>query len=889
MAAAGGVGLCLSLLLALAGTRAAAAQETPGTEIPLPTANAGRKQATAVRIDEGTLRVDGRLDDSAWQTAPAIADFIQKEPAEGAAPSERTEVRFLYDGGALYVGARMYSRNPPAIQAPMSRRDTAEEQAEYILVSLDTFLDRRTAYAFGVTASGVRLDRFYPQDDETTFDEGFDAVWEARTAIDEQGWTAEFWIPFSQLRFSQKAEQVFGLNVHRFTPTLNEDAYWVPIPRTEKAWASRFGNLQGIDRVGGTRRVELLPYVAGSSLINGDRDHANPFDDGRNLTRRVGADVKVGLGPNLTLDAAVNPDFGQVEADPAEVNLTGFETFFSEQRPFFLEGARLLNPARLNNFFYSRRIGAPPSASVSGDYIDYPRTSTIISAAKITGRLPSGTSLGFLAALTDEESARTSNRTSPLIEVVRVAPRTGFAVARVQQEFGPSASTVGLMASGVHRALQSGDALGALLARNAFTFGGDSLFRFRGGEYELDLHGMATHVSGEAAAMERIQRSSVHYLQRPDRTHARLDPTRTSLDGYKTGATVERTGGRHWLWRFNTEFESPLFEPNDIGRLSSGDGIIANTTLRYRETRPGRIFRNYSIGISQNNEWNFDGNRQNRTWTHTLNLTWKNFWSTNLTAGMSGATVNQRLTRGGPLMSTPPAWNVSLQLRGSTTGRTTWNGRVEARGDENGGSNRSVNGGVSFRPGPRFQLSVAPELSREVVTQQYVTTLAGGRAETFGKRYIFSFIDRSTYSMQLRLNYTFKPDINLDVYLEPFAASGHYYGFGELTAPRARQLRVYGTDGTAITPEPSGSQVVTDGGATFTLKNADFNVRSFRSNVVFRWEWRRGSTLYLVWQQDRRGTEATGERVGLGDVFGSLTAPGSNIFVIKTSFWLPVK
>jgi hypothetical protein len=296
-----------------------------------------RKQAQAMRVASGPIAVDGKLNEDAWASAPAITDFVQKEPAEGAVPSERMEVRFLYDDSAFYVGARMEKSQGARIQAPMSRRDSTE-QAESILVALDTFLDRRTAYVFGVTATGVRFDRYHPRDSEDDPDEGYDPVWRARTSIDNGGWTAEFWIPFSQLRFNDQEELVWGLNVSRFTPTLNEEDYWVAVPRTVTAWASRFGDLRGLQGLTSTRRVELLPYAASSSTVNGDRDRANPFDNGVNLTERFGADLKMGLGPNLTLEATFNPDFGQVEADPAEVNLSAFETFFTEKRPFSLKG-----------------------------------------------------------------------------------------------------------------------------------------------------------------------------------------------------------------------------------------------------------------------------------------------------------------------------------------------------------------------------------------------------------------------------------------------------------------------------------------------------------------------------------------------------------------------
>ena len=318
------------------------------------------------------IRIDGRLDDAAWLSAEPVTDFIQKEPVEGAAPTDRMEVRFVYDETALYVGARMFSSGP--IQAPLSRRDDGE-QVESIEIELDTFLDRRTAYSFGVTAAGVRLDHFHPTDNERDEDLEYDPVWQARTARTGDGWTAELWLPFAQLRFNARVEHVWGLNIKRHLPSLDEENYWALVGRTESGWASRFGELRGIRDVSPRRRLEIVPYMAGSSIVTGDRDLANPFDDGKNLGGRIGADVKLGIGPNLTLDVAVNPDFGQIDADPAEVNLTAFETIFPELRPFFLEGNNVLT-AGTGNFYYSRRIGARPDGSASGDFVDFPNTTT---------------------------------------------------------------------------------------------------------------------------------------------------------------------------------------------------------------------------------------------------------------------------------------------------------------------------------------------------------------------------------------------------------------------------------------------------------------------------------------------------------------------------------
>jgi hypothetical protein len=846
-----------------------------------------RKRARAVRVPEGSIHIDGVLDDRAWSQAVPITDFIQKEPDEGAPPTEDTDVRVVYDDDAIYIGARMYNRGRKPIQAPMGRRDGIEEQAEYLLVSLDTFLDRRTAYAFGVSATGVRMDRFHPQDDEAAFDEDFNPVWQARTDIDEESWTAELWIPFSQLRFNAQAEQVWGMNLQRFAPARNEMVYWSPVPRTEEGWASRFGDLLGIEGLGARKRIEVVPYVGGAATSNGNRDSRNPFDDGRNLTGRLGVDLKMGIGPNLTLDATFNPDFGQVEADPSEVNLTANETFFVEKRPFFTEGARLLNMVQATNFFYSRRIGAIPEAPVEGDFVDYPKETTIIGAAKLTGRLPSGTSVGFLAAVTDQESAHVSDLGSSSTGSVRVAPRTTYGLMRVQQEFGAWGSTAGLMASVVHRDLEAGDPLAALLARNAFGGAADTILRFRNGQYQVRSFAGFTLINGEPEAMAEIQRSPAHYFQRPDRTYWRYDPTRTSMAGFKSGVGVERTGGRHWLWSSDLQMETPGFEANDIGRLSSADGIMLVSSLRYRETVPGKRLRNYSVGLAQTHDWNRAGQRQVGSLRGEVNLTFPNFWTAFLSTGPNSSVLSTTLTRGGPLMGGPGGWTTTATLKNRAAAPTVWTAAATATTDEFGGRMQNVNGTISFRPGNRWQLSLSPAFIRQTDPRQYVTTLGGGRPESYGQRYVFSFIERSTLSTQLRIGYTLKPDINIDLYAEPFAASGRYYDFGELPASRARDLRVYGTGGTTVVLQPDGSRVVTDGASAFTLANQDFNVRSFRSNLVLRWEWRPGSTVYLVWQQDRRASGAVGESAGLGDVFRSLGATGSNYFVVKASFWAP--
>jgi len=846
-----------------------------------------RKEARAVRVAGASPVLDGRLDDAAWAAAPVLSDFVQKQPKEGAEPTERTEVRFVYDAEALYVGARMYKADPRSIQAPVSRRDDGN-QAEHLWISLDTYLDRRTAYSFGVTAAGTRIDWYHPTDDENDTDVSFDPVWTARVARDSLGWTAEMRIPFSQLRFTAGAVQRWGLNLDRWNPATKEDVFWVPIPSQERAWASRFGDLVGIEGVRPSRRVELMPYVAAGGTFHAAPGAGNPFDDGSSLEARVGGDLKMGLGPALTLEATVNPDFGQVEADPAEVNLSAFETFFAERRPFFIEGSQLL-AGRGPEYFYSRRIGAAPSGDASGDFVDFPGTSTILGAGKLTGRLRGGTSIGVLAAVTGREHARTFTTESGEFQRVAVAPTTAFGVARVQRQFGKAQSTAGVSFTGVGRALDSESPLAELLHRQAFAGGADWNLRFKGGEYSLNGYLGFSHVAGDSAALLGTQLSSARYFARPDADHVRVDPLRTALAGWTGSVGAARNSGRHWLWDASVSATSPGFEVNDAGAQGTADDVFGFARVRYRETKPGPYLRSYSIALSTENLWNFGGVRNFTALRTDTRLTFKNYWETLLTGWVDLRSQSDDLTRGGPLMGTGRSWVTIVDVFNSSASSTRLRGRIYYGESELGERTYRLLSSYSMRPSPRWRFSVAPNYLRSTNPRQYITTRPGGREATFGNRYVFSTIDRSTFTTQLRLTYSFTPDLSLEGYAEPFAASGRYHDFGELSAPGSRELRRYGTDGTRVDTLENGTLRVTEGTSTFNIAPRDFNVRSFRSNAVLRWEWRPGSTLFAVWQQDRFAREREGSIVGPGDLLETLNTAGDNILALKVTYWLPLR
>ena len=870
------------------------------------------KEAAAARVGAGEIQVDGRLDESAWSRAQPITDFVQKEPVEGADPSEHTEIRFVYDDSGLYVGARMLSSLGRAgIQAPLGRRDSPyspsggavrfgfgvrqdlsdrPELADFILISLDTFLDRRTAYSFGVTASGVRIDHQHLTDRESDIDPRFDPVWEAQTEIDDSGWTAEMWIPFSQLRFNEASDLIWGLNVHRWIPLKNEDDYWVAVPRTEDFWSSRFGSLRGLDSVNQGRRVELVPYIVGGSTISADRDSRNPFVDDLNLEANAGADLKLGVGSNLTLDATFFPDFGQVEVDPAVINLTDSEIFFPERRPFFTEGSSLLDALEVN-YFYTRRIGAPPLGSASGDFVDIPGETTILGAGKLTGRLASGTSLGILAAVTGEEKARTfdldaGNPEQGSFDEVLVAPRTAWGMARIQQEFGAAGSTASILLSGVHRDLGEGDPLASGLPRNAWMGGGDLLWRLAGGAYEILLSGGLTGIDGSEEAMVRAQRASARYFQRPDADHVQVDSSRTSLSGAKATIEARKFSGAHWLWNLFVDIESPEATFNDIGLLLAGDGIQTRQFLTYRETEPGETLRGYSFNGGHTTEWNFGGDKQNTRFNGDAEFTFNNFWTVRASTNFSLRAQNQRLTRGGPSMQAPQVWDTSLSLASNRATQTRWRVAASYGRDELEGWNVNVRTELSLVPAPRWQVSLVPSFDRRVDPRQYVTVREGGSPATYGGRYIFAFTDRTELAIETRLNFTLQPDLNLELYAQPFAASGHFFDFGELAQAGGLHLRTYGKDAGAIDHLGDGSLEVSDGDDQWVIPNQDFNTRSFRSTAVLSWEWRPGSTLFLVWQQARSGELNRGTRAGVDDLFGSLGAAGDNFFAVKLSYWL---
>lgn len=795
--------------------------------------------------------IDGRLDEAVWQGADFVSDFSQKQPTFGAPPTRRTEVAMLYDEQALYVGARMYARGRDDIQAVMTRRDVTGS-AERIIISFDTFLDRRTAYSFAVTAAGVRADWYHADDSEFSRDHSFNPVWLAKVTTDSDRWTAEMRIPFTQLRFPRGADQAWGVNINRYIPQRNEDIFWIPVPKEETAWSSYFGRLRGLSGIVQPTRIEFLPYVTADTTLLSEVVAADQGLERVSGGFRAGGDLAMSVGSNMTLQATVLPDFGQVEADPAQVNLSGFEFFFDERRPFFTQGSQLLEGDG-SNFYYSRRIGAPPRNCDSG-YLDCPNSTPILGAVKLTGRLPSRVSLGALAAVTGAAYATDADSG----EQARLSPPTGYGTMRVQREFGENTSIVGASLTGMARSLDSADPLAEILATSSVAGGLDWKLRFDDAIYQVAGGLGFSHVTGSPTVIDDIARNTVHSFQRPDQSHVSLDPDATSMSGLNGGLAIEKRQG-DWRWEVETEFESPGFEPNQVGRLQSADDIGLFVRAGYGDRRRGRYLHRWGVSLGSVNEWNFSGARDPGWYFVNGDIETKKFWNFSGQLSAFSPGVDDAATRGGPLMGVGWGGQVHLRVSSPFAGRYLWNASLVLDWREIGMSAVFAQTSATLQPSDRLRIVLTPSYWRPTDNRQYVDTIEDVSGQL---SYIFGTLQRQQVSLQARIQIAVSPDLTIDTYVEPFASSGKYLSFGALAAPSSRALVAWADD-----------------------ENRDFTVLSLRSTAVLRWEFIPGSTLFLVWQQNRSDFADSVDSVwsGLGRAFA---APGGTTLAIKLSYWL---
>jgi hypothetical protein len=825
----------------------------------------------AVRVTAGAPRVDGRLDDAVWAQAEPVTQFRQTNPVDGNPASERTEVRVAYTDDAIYVGARMFDSDPARISAQLGRRD-ALGQSDFFEVDFDSYHDHRTSFQFYVNPLGVKRD-LVASNDIGNGDAGWDPVWDAATSRDSLGWTAELRIPLSQLRFPNAPAQVWGINFYRYIQRKAESDLWGYFSQTDQGYASFFGHLLGLQNLPQPRRLELLPYVTGVEERIDPGAANNPFNDGSREVGRFGLDLKYGLTSNLTLNGTVNPDFGQVEADPAEVNLTAYETYFSERRPFFVEGADIFSttspgfiPVSGAQFLYSRRIGRAPQGSAGyhgdGAFTDEPTSTTILGATKLTGRTAGGWSVGLLDAVTAREFAAVDSAGVRFRD--EVEPLTNYAVVRAKRDFGGGTSTLGLIGTAVDRRID--DARLDFLRTSAYAGGVDFGHRFNRGRYSLYAALGFSTIRGDTLAIQAAQRSSARYYQRPDADYVAYDPTRTSLAGWNAAVGVSKDEGAT-NYALGASATSPGFEINDLGYQTRADRVTLNLWSGHRWTRPGRVFHSASVTAGGNLGWNFGGDRTATSVNASAYGQFLNYWGVNLSVSRGLRVVNDGLLRGGPAGIQPANWSIDGSV--SSDYRKRVQGYVEyqyARNELSGWGSYWY-ASLSIRPTSTISISAGPSYSVSLTPQQYVTAFTDpGAVATFGRRYVFAEILQHSLDLTTRLDVTVTPRLSLQLYAQPFVATGAYRGFKTLTAPRT----------TAYVPFADSS----------ALGGGDFNYRSLRGNAVLRWEYRPGSTLFLVWTTSCSAYAPDPAFNAAQDVRRLCQGKSDNVFAVKMNYWL---
>lgn len=880
------------------------------------TSNTTRSIRAMKVLNENPIILDGKLDEAIWQQAPIATGFVQRFPNDGDPASEKTEARVIYTEDAIYVGARAYDSSMDSIAATLFRRD-GSAYSDWFYVNIDSYNDNRTGFSFAVNPKGVRKDiLIYDDNDE---DIRWDAVWEAATSTDHESWSVEMRIPLSQLRFSSsdnETETPWGINFQRRIARNEEISFWSPTPQNESGFVSRFGELQGIREIETPRRFEVRPY-ASTNFTRDPGNESNPFHDQNDWNGSLGADLKYGITPDLTLTATLNPDFGQVEADPAVINLTAFETYFREQRPFFLEGNEIFqfgNTRTFNSFgnpitFYSRRIGRAPQGSLSS-YNDYrdesiydpdavddedlytnlPDQTTIAGAAKLSGKTKSGWSIGLLNAYTVAESSRFQIGMNQPSGSFRVEPGTNYLVARTKKDINDGNTIFGGFFSAANRDINN-TYFENFLHSSAYLAGADFEHSWNDRDWTFSGTFSASQVNGTSAAIEETQKSSSRYYNRVDSDKLELDPTKTSLSGFATEISIQKSGGEHWLSSLTYSEVSPGYEVNDLGFQNRADYRAASLLISYRETNP-KYFRNYEFMAVGNYAKNYDGDVIDIGPGAAGFIQFKNLWSANFHLSYAGKEYWDRLTRGGPVTSRPRDWNLNFNIRSDQTKKVSYGiggfYRNEITGKE---IDRRFWGFIEFRPTTNIQLEISPRYGWEVETDQYVKEVEDPLAvNTYGSRYVFSDLDLTTFSTSIRLDWTFTPDISLQLYARPYINSSNFYNFKEFTTPRKFNFDIYGEDAGAIHYSADDEEYIIDpdGEGTaeeFTVSERDFNFRSIQGNTVFRWEYRPGSTLFLVWQHDRSSNGQQDDFRFQRDFRNLFDSKPTNIFLVKLSYW----
>ncbi len=852
-----------------------------------------KKTYNTQRISETeTPVIDGKLNDVVWNNNDSWeSNFIQREPIENALPTEQTSFKIYYDSKYIYVGIKNFDKQQDKITDWMSRRDGFE--GDWVEIIFDSYYDLRSAFSFTVTAAGVKGDKIITLNGKNE-DITWNPIWYVKSEITKEGWTAEMKIPLSQLRFGNVKNQVWGLQVVRKYFKNDEISVWQRIPIDASGWISEFGQLSGLNEIKPQKQLEIQPFIV-TSLETFEKEPDNPYRNKNITSINAGIDGKVGITNDLTLDFTINPDFGQVEADPAAIALDGFQLFFKEQRPFFVENKNIFNYQFSNpiiggsfssdNLFYSRRIGRNPQGFVQmkeGNYTDSPERTTILGAVKFSGKTRNGWSIGIMESMTADEYAKidtNGDEREALIE-----PFTNYFVGRVQKDFNNRNTFLGGIVTSTIRNLDKNT---DFLHKLATTAGIDFMHQWKSRTWYLGVNVVMSHVEGSEKAILRTQHAIPHLFQRIDAGHVSVNPYKTSLTG--TGGDVKfgKAGQGHFKFETGITWRSPELELNDLGFMREADDIQNYTGITYSSLKPFGIFRKASLGYKHWVKWDFEGNLNYIDWDVEANGTFQNNWNATLGFFNQPHIYSKSLLQGGPRMYLPAQYGIWWALGTDSRKKLS----LSLDGWTKTGNEDSYflleNGlEITYQPLNQMSLSLSPRYNMIRHRLQYNETINFNDSQ----RYIMSKLDQNTLSLAFRLNYTINPNLSIQYYAEPYISKGIYIDFGYMSNPLAKsqseQLSLFTRD-QIYYDEMNDTYAVDetlDTAVDYHFQAPDFSFAQFRSNLVVRYEYKPGSEIFLVWAQ---GITDYGKP--MGDLYGSfdnqiINRQPDNTFLIKATY-----
>ena len=854
----------------------------------IPFDKAYKRVYTITKISDGDRpAIDGRLDENFWTKQGEWSDpFVQVMPYERNISPSPTKVKLLYDNKYIYVGIYCKDAVPEKMNRFIGNRDD-NSIGDLVSIAFDTYHDYRAAPEFNINLGGNKTDLIVT--DKLVVNLNWNAVWEGRTHINraDSSWTVEMRIPFNQLRYNRISESgIWGLHVRRIIRRNSEVQNWSLIPLKNNGHVFSFGEMHGMNDLPKPQDIEILPYVMGK-YISEPKIQGSPYQKGYRWKGNAGLDAKVALS-DYTLDLTVNPDFGQVALDPSVMNLTAYETFYDENRPFFQEGKHITDfSIGTDMMFYSRRIGATPSLYPEGidnktAFAETVENVPIIGALKLTGTNRQGVTLGVLESVTARSSVDVTRNGVEKSEVTE--PLTNYTVARVQKNWKGNTLLGGMLTS-VNRALND-PLLENYLIRNAFTGGIDFTQYFANRLYYVDMKGMFSSLSGSADAVTQLQMNPVHYFQRTSgRNYLKVDEKRTSLNGTGGYLKVGRKGNAKWSFSETFNWLSPGFDLNNIGFLKQADIMSNETGAEFRETNPWKIFRSNTLTFTQLNQWNYGGNPYGNSFTFAWKSMSMNRQEANIIQTYGGNKMDSRRLRGGPDIRFGEWYSIDATLNTDKAKRVML--MMQYTGDHNLHGDYDLNTfapSLTFRLGNHVYLTGKFNYAWNSDNMQYASTVP--LASQSDPVYIVGHIAQKTYGLTMKLQVNVTPDISLQWYAAPFTSTAKYNNFKKALNPdsRVRENRFY-----AFSPDEisfsDGKYTVLNNSENYAFANPDFNFNEFRSNLVARWEYRPGSTLYIVWQHsmsNQSGNFLPGWDQNLERMFG---LPSTNVFMVKLNYW----